>query len=178
MGGLLQVKGHHIQLERLVEKQIMFGELVEIVFLTGVITYLRWWPQIGWKSPNNFRDLRLLWPSALSLLFMLLIILYANLPSIGVLTIVIINTLMIGINEELMFRGLLFHGASSSFEIWRAVWITAIIFGSVHILNSLITGDFRTSVLQAFFASTFGIWTAALRIRLNTIIPGIIIHWL
>lgn len=178
VGGLLQVKGHHIQLERLVEKQIMLGELVEIVFFTGVITCLRWWPQIGWKSPNNFRDLRLLWPPALSLLFMLLIVLYANLPSLGVLMIVIINTLMVGINEELMFRGILFYGASSSFGIWRAVWITAIIFGSVHILNSLITGDFRASVLQAFFACTFGIWTAALRIRLNTIIPVIIIHWL
>ena len=129
----------------------MFGELVEIVFLTGIITYLRWWPQVGWKSPNNFRDLRLLWPPALSLLFMLLIVLYANLPSLGVLMIVIINTMMVGINEELMFRGILFYGASSSFGIWRAVWITAIIFGSVHILNSLITGDFRASVLQAFF---------------------------
>jgi membrane protease YdiL (CAAX protease family) len=82
---------------------------------------------------------------------MLLIVLYANLPSLGVLMIVIINTLMVGINEELMFRGILFYGASSSFGIWRAVWITAIIFGSVHILNSLITGDFRASVLQAFF---------------------------
>jgi len=94
-----------------------------------------------------------------------------------VLMIVIINTLIVGISEELMFRSILFHGASS-FGIWRAVWITAIIFGSVHILNSLITGDFRTSILQVFFAGTFGIWTAALRIRLNTIIPGIIIHWL
>jgi hypothetical protein len=176
-GGLLQIKGHHIQLERLVEKQIMFGELVEIVFLTGVITYLRWWPQVGWKCPNNFRDLRLLWPPALSLLFMLMIVLCANLPSFSVLMIVIINTLMVGINEELMFRGILFYGASSSFGIWRAVWITAIIFGSVHILNSLITGDFRDSILQAFFAGTFGIWAAALRIRLNTIIPVIIIHW-
>ena len=150
-GGLLQIKGHHIQLERLVEKQIMFGELVEIVFLTGVITYLRWWPQVGWKCPNNFRDLRLLWPPALSLLFILMIVLYANLPSFSVLMIVIINTLMVGINEELMFRGILFYGASSSFGIWRAVWITAIIFVSVHILNSLIIGDFSASILQAFF---------------------------
>ena len=77
-----------------------------------------------------------------------------------------------------MFRGVLFYGASSSFGIWRAVWITAIIFGSVHMLNSLITGDFSASIFQAFFAGTFGICTAALRIRLNTIIPVIIIHWL
>ncbi len=177
VGGLLEIKGHHIQLEKLVERQIMLGELVEIVFLTGFITYLRWWPKVGWKRQNNLRDLRLLWPPTLSLLFMLLIVLYANLPSTRVLLIVITNTLMVGISEELMFRGILFYGASSSFGIWRAVWITAIIFGLVHILNSLITGDFGASILQAFFAGTFGIWTAALRIRLNTIIPVIIIHW-
>ena len=106
-----------------------------------------------------------------------MIVLSANLPSMKILMIVIINTLMVGINEELMFRGILFYGASSSFGIWRAVWITAIIFGSVHILNSLITGDFRESILQVFFAGTFGIWAVALRIRLNTIIPIIIIHW-
>ncbi len=149
--GLLQIKGHHIKLEKLVEKQIIFGELVEIIFLTGVITYLGWWPKVGLKSPNNLRDLRLLWPPALSLLFMLMIVLYTNLPSIRVLMIVIINTLMVGISEELMFRGILFYGASSSFGIWRAVWITTIIFGSVHILNSLITGDFRASICHAFF---------------------------
>ena len=172
----LQIKGHHIQLERLVEKQIMFGELVEIVFLTGVITYLRWWPQVGWKSPNNLRDLRLLWPPALSLLFMLIIVLYANYHQCSYDC---NDQYLDGWNhEELMFRGILFYGASSSFGIWRAVWITAIIFGSVHILNSLITGDFRDSIIQALFAGTFGIWAVALRIRLNTIIPVIIIHWL
>jgi len=32
VGGLLQIKGQHIQLEQLVKKQIMFGELVEIAF--------------------------------------------------------------------------------------------------------------------------------------------------
>ncbi|HBF35882.1 MAG TPA: hypothetical protein DDW50_01000 [Firmicutes bacterium] len=91
---------------------------------------------------------------------------------------VIVNTLMVGISEELMFRGILFHGASSSFGVWHAVWITAIIFGTVHTLNGLITGDFRASTLQAFFAATFGTWAVALRVRLDTIIPVIIIHWL
>lgn len=31
-GGLLQIKGHHIQLKKLVEKQIIFGELVKLSF--------------------------------------------------------------------------------------------------------------------------------------------------
>ena len=177
-GGLLQVKGQPTQLDELVKNKIMFGVLVAMVFLTGVITHLKWWPQVGWKGPDNLRDLRLLWPPALLLLFMLLIVLFTGMRPTRVLMIVIINTLMVGISEELMFRGILFHGASSSFGIWRAVWITAIIFGSVHTLNGLITGDFRASTVQAFFAGMFGIWAGALRVRLDTIIPIIIIHWL
>ncbi len=156
----------------------MFGVLIAAVFLPGIITYLKWWSQVGWKGPNNLRNLSLLWPPALLLLLLLLTVLFTGLPPIRVLMIVIINTLMVGISEELMFRGILFHGASSSFGIWRAAWITAILFGSIHTLNCLITGDFRASAFQAFFAGMFGLWAVALRVRLDTVIPVIIIHWL
>lgn len=177
-GGLIQVKGQHTQLDELVKNQIMFGVLIAVFFLPWAITYLKWWNPVGWKAPNSLRNLRLLWPPALSLVLLLLTVLFTGLPPIRVLMIVIINTLMVGISEELMFRGILFHGASSSFGIWRAAWITAIIFGSVHTLNGLITGDFRASTFQAFFAGMFGFWAVALRVRLDTVIPLIIIHWL
>jgi membrane protease YdiL (CAAX protease family) len=176
--GLLQVGGKPTQLDELVKNQITFGVLVAVIFLFLVITYLKWWAQVGWKGPDNLRDLRLLVPPALSLLILLLILLSTGLPPARVLVLVIINTLMVGISEELMFRGILLHGASSSFGTWRAVWVTAIIFGSVHTLNSLITGDLLASEIQALFAGMFGVWTAVLRVRLDTIIPVIIIHWL
>ena len=176
-GAFLQFKGQHISLDQMVKNHIVFGILVATVFLPGAITYLKWWPQVGWKGPDNLRDLRLLLPPALLLLFMLAFVLFTGLPPTRVLVFVIINTLMVGISEELMCRGILFHGASSSFGIWRAVWITAIIFGSAHILNGFITGDFSASTVQALFACMFGFWMVALRVRLDTIIPGIIIHW-
>ncbi|AKB21473.1 CPBP family intramembrane glutamic endopeptidase [Methanosarcina sp. WH1] len=176
--GLLQVEGQPTQLEKLIKSRIDLGVLVAVIFLPGVITYLKWWTQVGLKNPDNLQDLRLLLPPALALLILLLIFLSTGLPPTRMLMLVIINTLMVGISEELMFRGILFHGASSSFGTWRAVWITAILFGSVHILNGLITGDFRASEVQALFAGMFGVWTAVLRARLDTIIPVIVIHWL
>jgi uncharacterized protein len=178
VGGLLQVKGQPTQLSVLVKNQIMYNVLVALSFLIIVITLIKWWSQVGWKSLDNLQDLRLLWAPAVVLVLLLLTVLYTGLPPTNVLMLVSINTLMVGISEELMFRGILFRGASSSFGIWRAVWITAIIFGSIHTLNGLITGDFRASTVQAFFAGMFGVWTVALRVRLNTIIPVIIIHWL
>jgi hypothetical protein len=177
-GGLLQVRGKPTQLDELVKSQLIFGVLVAIVFLFGVITYLKWWYQVGWKGPNNPGNLRLLWLPALLLFLLLLIVLFTGLPPARILLIVLLNTLMVGISEELMFRGVLFHGASSSFGIWHAVWITAIVFGLVHTLNGLVTGDFKASLVQAFFAGMFGVWMVALRIRLDTVIPLIIIHWL
>jgi len=127
---------------------------------------------------QHLQDLHLLWPPTVVLIFLLLTVLYTGLPPTNVHILVIVNTLMVGISEELMFRGILFHGASSSFGIWHAVWITAIIFGSIHALNDLITGDFETSIAQALFAAPFGIWALALRVRVDTILPVIIIHWL
>ena len=40
-GGLLQVKWQHTKLVDLVKNQIMFEVMVAMVFLTGVITYLK-----------------------------------------------------------------------------------------------------------------------------------------
>ncbi len=177
-GELLYVGGKPTQLDELVKNQIIFGVLTAAVFLLGVITYLKWWPEVAGKGPDNLRDLHLLLLPSLVLFFLLLIVLFTGLPPTTVLMFVIINTLLVGISEELMYRGILLHGASSSFGIWSAVWITAVLFGLVHVLNGFITGDFMTGAVQAFFAGMFGVWTVALRVRLDTIIPVIIIHWL
>lgn len=175
---MLQVGGQPTQLDELAKNQVIFGVLTAAVFLLGVISYLKWWPEVAGKGPENLRDLRLLWLPVLVLFLLLMMVLFTDLPPGTVLMFVIINTLLVGISEELMFRGILFHGASSSFGIWRAVWITAVLFGLVHALNGFITGNFAAAAGQAFFAGMFGVWTVALRVRLDTIIPVIIIHWL
>ncbi len=130
-----------------------------------------------WPPTSELQGFSLLWPPALVILFLLLFVFFTGLPPIRIIIVLIINTLMIGISEELMFRGILFYGASSSFGIWRAVWITTIIFGVDHVLNGFITGDFNASIIQAFSACMFGFSMVALRVRLDTIIPGIIFHW-
>lgn len=175
---MLQVGGKPTQLDELAKNQVIFGVLAAAVFLLGAISYLKWWPQVAGKGPENLRDLRLLWLPALVLFLLMMMVLFTDLPPGTVLLFVIINTLLVGISEELMYRGILFYGASSSFGIWRAVWITAVLFGLVHALNGFITGNFMAAVVQAFFAGMFGVWTVALRVRLDTIVPVIIIHWL
>jgi len=76
-GGLLQIRGQPTQLDELVKSQLIFGVFFAIVFLSGVITYLNWWGQVGWKGPNNSQNLRLLWLPALLLLPLFAIVLFS-----------------------------------------------------------------------------------------------------
>ncbi len=96
----------------------------------------------------------------------------------GVIWFVLINTLLVGINEELMFRGMLFYGSDTRFGLFWTVVITAVLFGSVHILNGFITGDFAGAMIQATGAALSGIWYAALRFRFGSVFPGMKLHWL
>lgn len=179
---------HHLYLYELEEKSINYWRLFAIVFFIGAITFLKWWPQVGLKGLDTRlnkpfleikkSNLHILWPVALFFLIQLLYVSFSYLPPTRVLIILIINTILIGICEELMYRGILFYGASSSFGILRAVCITSIIFGASHTFNGFIIGDFNASIIQATMACFFGFWIAALRVRLDTIVPGIIIHWL
>ncbi|KKH94660.1 hypothetical protein EO95_18410 [Methanosarcina sp. 1.H.T.1A.1] len=93
-GELLQVGGKPTQLDELAKNQIIFGVLTAAVFLLGVITYLKWWPEVAGKEPDNLRDLRLLWLPSLVLFLLLLIVLFTGLPPTTVLMFVIINTLL------------------------------------------------------------------------------------
>jgi len=111
---------HHRPLYQFEDKCIEFRKLVAIIFFPGAISYLKWWPQIGWKGLYNKRgriflglklqDLRFLWLPILFFLIQILSVLFTDLKPTQVLVYVVINTLMAGIREELMFRGILFHG--------------------------------------------------------------------
>ena len=169
---------HHRPLYQFLGKSISILELESLIFFLGAVVYLKWWQHVGLKSPNDLRNLSLWWLPCLFLLGYVLLVLSAGLPPTRILMVILINTLMIGICEELLFRGILFYGASSSFGTRSAVWITSIIFGVVHINSGFITGDFNASLIQVFNAFMFGLCMVALRIRLDTLIPGIIFHWL
>jgi len=94
----------------------------------------------------------------------------------NILLIVFVNTLFVGISEELMMRGILLHGLDSKYSIVTSIILTSILFGIVHALNGLITGNFVGALIQAGLATLAGLWFGALRVRLTTIIPVMIIH--
>jgi membrane protease YdiL (CAAX protease family) len=95
-----------------------------------------------------------------------------------VILFVLMNTLLVGVSEELMFRGIVFQGVLSRFKIWPAIWMTAMLFGSVHALNGFMTGDFGAALAQTLQATLSGIWLQAIRLRTKSLYPAMLIHGL
>ena len=95
-----------------------------------------------------------------------------------VLFFVLVNTLLVGISEELMFRGIIHYGAKTRFGMWAAIWIASILFGLVHALNGFLTGEFGPAFFQAVMAFFSGVMFMGLRLRQNSLIPSMLMHGL
>ena len=180
LGGGILATGGSGSLDDLVRYHIMPHFLLVPILLLVVIFLLKWVPEVGLKRVANPRDLWILW---LPVLYLLVFVASAALTGFsglgdGVIWFVLINTLLVGINEELMFRGVLFYGSGARFGLLWTVVLTAVLFVSVHILNGFITGDFSNAMIQAAGAALSGVWYAALRFRLGSVFPGMILHWL
>jgi membrane protease YdiL (CAAX protease family) len=178
IGGHLIQAGGKESLDELVANSVVIGLVVAPLFLLGVVAYLRWWHEVAMDTLGNFSKYIYLWLPALYILYYFFSAFRKGLPAGNTITIVLINTLLVGISEELMFRGVLFHGSWSKFNAIKTVWITGIIFGVVHSLNGFITGDFAAATGQALGAITFGVLFGALRLHLASIYPLMLLHWL
>lgn len=82
-----------------------------------------------------------------------------------VLIILLINTLLVGISEELMCRGILLEGAKNRFSLWVSIWIVSILFELIHSLNGFLTGNFGAAAFQAVSAIFPGLMFIGLRLH-------------
>ena len=172
---LLQTGGKPAQMADLVRGGPVWGVIAAALFVVAAIAFLGWWPAVGAVRPHNAG---LLWPPALVLLAYLGIALRVGLPSWPIVGIVALNTLFVGVSEELMFRGIALNAAIRRFGVRQGVLVAAVLFGSLHVLNAITTHQLGVAVGQALVASLFGIWAGALRVRTGSVLPLIAIHWL
>jgi len=174
-GELLQVGGG-TSLDALISSQLVLALVAAPLFLLAVVARQRWWREVGFRCTPRLSELRLLWLPALFIAGIFLLAIVAGLPSRQALVFITANTLLVGFSEELMFRGILLNGARSRFNMVTAVLITSVMFGLVHAMNGLLTGDYLAAFSQALQATLFGVWIAALRLRLSSIWPVMLIH--
>jgi membrane protease YdiL (CAAX protease family) len=177
-GELLAVGGDPTGLDEMVQSQIVPALVIAPIFLLIVVAYFKWWKETGLKWVDNNRSLLLLWLPALAIIINLALGLPANTTGGRVLLIVLVNTLLVGISEELMFRGILLHGARSRYRFWAAILIVTILFGLIHALNGFITGDFGPALFQSATAFSSGLMFMGLRLRQNSLFPVMLVHGL
>jgi membrane protease YdiL (CAAX protease family) len=177
-GEMLAVGGDPTGLDALVQGQIVPALVIAPIFLLIVVAYFKWWKETGLKWVDNNRSLLLLWLPALGIVFLLAV----GLPTFSkggqVLLFVLVNTLLVGISEELMFRGILLHSARTRYSLWAAIWIVSILFGLIHSLNGFLTGEFGPALIQAVMAFFSGVMFMGLRLRQGSILPVMVVHGL
>lgn len=145
--------------------------LIVIVLLTR----LKRWRTIGFKPPRQRGDLLYFLvpfiPMALNLI-----------PGIQIESMVYVSgalviALMVGFSEETIFRGLMLQ-AIKPLGHWKAVIITALLFGLTHAMNALTGKSLLDSMMQIGYAVAIGFAYAALALKKDSLWLLILVHFL
>lgn len=146
-----------------------FFFLVAVILVTG-------WRDLRFEVPKPMSSLRIMWLPALYILMFLGLAAVIGLPPLHLMLMILLSTVFVGLSEETMFRGILFQALRTRVKLWPAMIWTSVLFGSVHILNALTTGELLNAMLQAFTATLSGFAFMAILVRTGSIWPAIIYH--
>lgn len=101
----------------------------------------------------------------------------------GEIILFILAMIMVGVSEELMFRGVLlnscleYFGENSVSALRKGIIISGSIFGAFHIFNVLIGASLSGSIVQAINAAVLGIVFGIIYVRSGkNIWPCIVLH--
>lgn len=177
-GSKLEVGSEPTKQSDMVARSISFSLLAALVFLSAVVAFYGWRQDVGLNPIRSTKRLLILWLPMLFIVGFFTLSFLLGFPPLKAFLFVGINTLMVGIGEELAFRGILFSGARAAFRPIGAIAITSVIFGAVHVLNGFTTGDWVSAAVQATAAGMSGLLFVAILIRTGSIIPAMVIHWL
>ncbi|MCR5807870.1 MAG: CPBP family intramembrane metalloprotease [Oscillospiraceae bacterium] len=88
----------------------------------------------------------------------------------------------VGVVEEVLYRGLIFNSFRKYFGeskkgVYRAVLLSALVFGIVHLTNLIFTPDLViATITQVIYAFFFGVLFNVIYYRTDNLLPCIIMH--
>ena len=152
--------------------------LVPGIFIAVVLTRLRWWRRVGFTSIRDWRAPHLLTP-----LLLILALPVVGLSARGVMaTTTLVLSLQVAFlvidifMEEVTYRGVILE-ALAGFSAGSRVMLSAMLFGLSHLDNLFLPGADELGVAyQIFEAALVGVLFGAVRLRMNTIWPVMIVH--
>jgi membrane protease YdiL (CAAX protease family) len=152
--------------------------LVPGIFIAVVLTRLHWWRRVGFTPIRAWCAPHLVIP-----LLLILVLPIVGLSARGVMaTTVLVLTLQVGFllidifMEEVTYRGVILE-ALAGLSSGSRVTLSAMLFGLSHLDNLFLPGADELGVAyQIFEAALVGILFGAVRLRMNTIWPVMIVH--
>ncbi len=150
-----------------------FKKVCIAIALVSTIYAFKYQRQAGIIFKINWRTLPLYWPIGLTALLTLASA-TTDTPITTLITIGVL-TLAVGIGEEVVFRGLIFHWFEQ-LNLRKRILVSALIFGGFHL--SSIGSVIPTPVVfaQVFFAAGLGLIFAYARSKDYSIILPILVH--
>lgn len=156
------------------ELELYAGDKVGFALLLALgLAIARRWQCCGFAGPLAFRQWWMLWPIWLDAL----VPLGQGLAEDGwrYLAGWAAVSLAVGFGEEGLFRGIVMSALGLE-RPRRAILLSALMFGAIHLAGLLSPIDYRLVLAQAASVVGLGVILGAVRIRTGSIWPGIIVH--
>lgn len=145
------------------------------IFLAVLLTLMGWWKTIGFRSPERRSDLLYFFVAFIPMFINF--IPGVEIKSAAFVAQVFAVTLMVGFVEETIFRGLMIN-ALKPHGHWRAVIVSALLFGLTHAMNVMTGKDVKDAVLQVLYALAIGFAFGALFLKTKILWPLVLAHFL
>jgi hypothetical protein len=149
--------------------------LLAALFATAVVLISKDRHEVGLGLPATLRPVV---PPLLYTALLLLLAWISGMPPRAMVLMVAVNTALVAISEELMFRAIVLQGFLSRYPLLPAVLLSSLLFGLAHAANGFATGDLGGALWQSGAAALQGVGYAAIRIRTRSIWPMVVIHGL
>lgn len=116
-------------------------------------------------------------PSLLTILFASLVIFEGDEPDqLTIIIQLILFCITVGIFEETLFRGVVYHGLSRHLSPLWAMIASSILFGLFHMQNIMVGQDIAATMFQSLNAFALGIVFCAIMLQTNSIWWAIGLH--
>ena len=151
----------------------LFNKGLLAVLLVGYVLATGQARAAGLTGTSRLATLPVYWP--LFLLMALIALGPTATPDAETLLVLAAIAVSVGIAEEVVFRGLLFHSFRDQ-TVRRQILISALAFGGAHLFGLLVTDAVAVILAQSVFASAVGAVIACARARDDSIWLPISVH--
>lgn len=159
-------------------RQFIIPLLVVLAFQAAVITKLGWWKSVLRDPVRTTRKWLWIFPA---LLLVLALLTFSEAgpqdAGSGYLVAVLTTTMLVGITEEMTFRGMMLVGARRLFDReWRAVVFSGALFGLFHLPNIVVGAPVGQTLFQVFQTAVIGTAIYALRRTSGSLVMCMLLH--